>query len=123
MTLILDWLSREGHLLFFWWLWITLAGVAIMPLALRFLSALPDSGYTLARTLGMLIATWVFWLLGSYGFLDNSAGSIILTWLLVLTASLALYFRAGDGELFSDWWRQNRSLFVVAELLFALVFL
>ena len=123
MTLILDWLSREGHLLFFWWLWITLAGVAIMPLALRYLSALPDSGYTLARTLGMLIATWIFWLLGSYGFLDNSAGSIILTWLLVSAASLALYFRARDGELFSDWWRENRSLFVVAELLFALLFL
>jgi len=123
MTLILDWLSREGHLLFFWWLWITLAGLAIMPLALRFLSALPDSGYTLARTLGMLIVTWVFWLLGSYGFLDNSAGSIILTWLLVLTASLALYFRARDGASFSDWWRQNRSLFVVVELLFALLFL
>ncbi len=123
MTLILDWLAREGRLLFFWWLWITLAGAAVMPLALRFLSALPDSGYTLARTLGMLIATWLFWLLGSYGFLDNSAGSIILTWLLVLAASLALYFRARDGELFLNWWRENRRLVVVAELLFAILFL
>lgn len=123
MTLILDWLSREGHLLLLWWLWITLAGVAVLPLALRFLQALPDGGYTLARTLGMLIVTWVYWLLGSYGLLENSTGSIILTWLLVAAVSLALYVRARDNGLFSDWWRENRSLVVVAELLFAVLFM
>lgn len=122
MTLVLDWLSREGHLLLLWWLWMTLAGAAILPLALRFLSALPDSGYTLARTLGLLVATWVYWLLGSYGFLENSVGSIISTWLLVVAASSALYFRARGSGLFSIWWRQNRSLVVVAELLFAALF-
>lgn len=123
MTLILDWISREGHLLFFWWLWITLAGVAVLPLALRFLSALPDGGYTFARTLGMLIVTWVYWLLGSYGFLKNSVGGIVLTWLLVLAAAFALYFRARESGQFSDWWRENRRLIVVAELLFAVLFI
>ena len=123
MTLVLDWLAREGHLLFLWWLWLTLAGAAILPLILRYLSALPDRGYTLARALGLLVATWLYWLLGSYGFLDNSVGSIILTWLLVMAGSLALYFRARDSGLFSRWWRENRSLVVVAELLFAVLFL
>ena len=123
MTLIWDWLAREGHLLFLWWLWITLAGVAILPLALRMLSALPDGGYTLARALGMLIVTWIYWLLGSYGFLENTGGGIVLTWLLVMAASLALHFRARDRQLFSNWWRENRSLVVVAELLFALLFI
>ena len=123
MTLILDWLSREGHLLFLWWLWITLAGVAVLPLALRFLSALPDGGYTLARTLGMLIVTWVYWLLGSYGLLENAVGSIILTWLLVAAASMALYVRGRGNRLFTNWWRENRSLAVIAELLFAVLFL
>ena len=122
MTLVLDWLSREGHLLLLWWLWITLAGAAILPLALRFLSALPDGGYTLARALGMLIVTWVYWLLGAYGFLENSTGSIILTWLLVAAVSLALYFRGGGSSMFSSWWRENRSLVLVAELIFAALF-
>ena len=123
MTLILDWLAREGHLLFLWWLWLALAGAAILPLALRLLSALPDGGYTLARALGLLVTTWLYWLLGSYGFLDNSAGSIFLTWLLVVAASLAFYFRGRGSGLFSNWWRDNRSLVVVSELLFAVLFL
>ena len=122
MTLVLDWLAREGHLLFLWWLWISLAGAAALPLALRYLSALPDGGYTLARPLGMLIVTWIYWQLGSYGFLDNSVGSLVLTWLLALAASLTLYFRARNSGLFSSWWRENRSLIVVAELVFALLF-
>ncbi len=122
MTLVLDWLSREGHLLLLWWLWMTLAGAAVLPLALRYLSALPGGGYTLARALGMLMVTWVYWLLGAYGFLENSVGGIVLTWLLVLAASSALYFRGGSSGLFSSWWRENRSLVVVAELLFAALF-
>ena len=122
MTLLLDWLSREGHLLFLWWLWITLAGAAVFPLVLRCLSALPDGGFTFARTLGLLLVTWVYWLLGSYGFLENSAGSIALTWLLVMAACMALYFRARERGAVSQWWRENRGLVVAAELLFAALF-
>lgn len=123
MTLVLDWLTREGHLLLLWWLWMTLAGAAILPLALRLLSALPDGGYTLARALGLLVTTWLYWLLGSYGFLDNSVGSIILTWLLVVAGSLAFYFRGRGSGLYSNWWREKRILVVVSELLFAVLFL
>lgn len=122
MTLLVDWLAREGDLLLGWWLWIALAGLACWPLCLRLFAGLPDRGYTLARALGMLLVTWLFWLLGSYGFLDNSRGSLVLCWLLTLSASLALYFRAGDAGLLVAWWRENRSLVLICELLFAGLF-
>ena len=122
MTLLLDWLAREGHLLLAWWLWITLAGLTALPLCLRLFSALPDRGYSIARALGLLFVTWLFWLLGSYGFLNNSRGSIILCWLLVLSASLSLYFRNGQVGALTRWWRENRSLILVTELLFAGLF-
>ncbi len=122
MTLLLDWLSREGHIIFSWWLWITMAGVAAFPLCLRLLRALPDRGYTLARALGMLLATSVFWLLTSFGFLDNSAGSIVLSWLLLLIFSLLAYQRFADGNEVAAWWRENRALVLTAELLFVILF-
>ena len=123
MTVLLDWFSREGHLLLSWWLWIALAGLAVLPLCHRVFGGLPDRGYTLARPLGLLLVTWVFWLLNSYGFLDNSRGSIILCWLLILSASLALYFRNRETGALVNWWRENLSFVLVTELLFALLFL
>ena len=122
MTLLLDWLSREGHIVFAWWLWITLAGAAAFPLCLRLLGGLPDRGYTLARALGMLLATFIFWLLASFGLLDNSAGGIALSWLLLLLVSLVLYERFAARTLIVDWWRENRTLVLVSELLFIVLF-
>ncbi len=126
MTLLLEWLPREGHLILAWWLWITLAGAAVFPLCIRLLGGLPDKGYTLARLVGMMLVTWVFWLLASYGFLDNSVGSIILSWILVLILSLGVYMRFGRRRRRRDilnWWRENRLIFLVTELLFVGLFL
>ena len=122
MTLLLDWLSREGHIVFAWWLWITLAGAAAFPLCLRLLGGLPDKGYTLARALGLLLATFIFWLLASFGLLDNSAGSLALSWLMLLILALVLYERFAERKEFAIWWRENRMLVLAAELLFAALF-
>lgn len=118
MTVLMEWLSREGLIILGWWLWITLAGVAVFPLCMRLLSGLPDKGYTLSRTVGMMLVTFVFWLLASYGFLDNSVGSIILSWMIVVIVSLLVYVRFGDVRDILSWWRENRLLFVVTEGLF-----
>jgi YYY domain-containing protein len=118
MTVLMEWLSREGLIVLGWWLWITLAGVAVFPLCMRLLSGLPDKGYTLSRAVGMMLVTFVFWLLASYGFLDNSVGSIILSWLIVVIVSLLIYVRLGDVRDIFAWWRENRLLFVVTEILF-----
>lgn len=118
MTILMEWLSREGLIIIGWWLWITLAGIAVFPLCMRLLSGLPDKGYTLSRTVGMMLVTFVFWLLASYGFLDNSVGSIILAWIIVVIVSLVVYVRFGDVRDFLGWWRENKVLFVVTEILF-----
>lgn len=123
MILLLEWLSREGHLLLAWWLWITLAGLAVFPLCLNLLGGLPDKGYSLARAVGLLLVAFVYWLLASFGFFDNSRGNIILTWGLVLIGSLTLYARrASRGDL-AAWWRENWRFALVTEILFATLFL
>ena len=122
MLLILDWLAREGHILVLWWLWITLAGAAALPLSLALLGGLPDKGYTLARPIGMLLVTTVYWLLGSYGFLENTSGGIALSWFLVLIASIVIYRRSETGTRLAVFWRDSRMQFLAAELLFIALF-
>ena len=123
MILLQEWLPREGHWLFAWWLSITLAGLAAFPMCVRLLGGLPDRGYTLARAIGMLLVTFIYWLFTSYGLLDNSVGSIVIAWILVLLMSMLVYRRRGSWRDIGVWWQENRGLVLVAELLFLALFL
>ena len=116
--MILDWLAREGWIVFNWWLLVTLAGLAVLPLCVRLLAGLPDKGYTLARALGLLLVGFVFWLLASLGFLRNTPGSILFAWLIVLVGGLVYYFRQSEPFDWRGWWQQNRPAVVVGEILF-----
>lgn len=106
-----------------WWLLVTLAGAAVLPLCVRLLSWLPDRGYTLARAAGLLLTAFVFWLLTSFGFLRNDPGGITLAWLIVLGVGLIIYFRGALPFDWRDWWRENRGGVITAEVLFALLLL
>lgn len=119
---MLDWLVREGGLILNWWLLVTLAGVAVWPLCVKLLGALPDKGYTLARPLGLLLVAYVFWLLGMFGLLRNTAGSILLAWGLVLLIGLIVYARVGLPFDWRAWWFENRTVVIAGELLFLALF-
>ncbi len=115
---VAQWLVSQAGIVLSWWALVTLAGAAALPLCLRLLGALPDRGYTLARAAGVLLVAFVFWLLASLGFVNNSTGSMILAWAVVLVASLAAYARFGARIDLRAWWRENRGLVVVTEVLF-----
>ncbi|MDX2163105.1 MAG: DUF2298 domain-containing protein [bacterium] len=117
-----EWLIREGWIILNWWLLATLAGAAIFPLFTRLLRGLPDRGYTLARPAGILIVGFTFWLLSIFGFLSNTAGSILLAWLIVLAVSVTAYasVRGDDARRFDwrAWWHENRAAVTAAEIIF-----
>ncbi len=121
--MILDWLAREGWIILVWWLLATAAGLTVLPLTVRLLRGLPDGGYTLARPAGLLLVAYVHWLLAVLGFTQNTSGGILLAWLVVLVASLAIYWQASPvaRAAFSwrGWWRENRVPVIAGELLFA----
>lgn len=118
--MLFDWIAREGWIVLSWWALVTAAGVAALPLCLRLLGGLPDRGYTLARVTGVLLVAFVFWLMTSFGLTLNTTGSMALAWVIVLTAGLALYFTAPreDRPDLRAWWRENRSVVIVGEILF-----
>jgi len=119
MALILSWLSQEGWILLSWWFMVTLAGVAALPLCARLLTALPDTGFILARSVGMLMIGFVFWALAVLGFVRNTPGSIGLAWLIVLVVGWVAYYALPGPRLdVRAWWRENGSAFLIGEVLF-----
>ncbi len=104
-----------------WYLAATVAGAIAWPIGARLFGALPERGYTLARPLGLLLIGWLFWLLGSLGFLRNDAGGVVAAAVLVLAGGLLWQRLPGLRELW-DWLRGNVRLVVVSELLFLVAF-
>jgi YYY domain-containing protein len=115
-ALLLDWFTREGGIVLSWWALVTLAGAAALPLCARLLGGLPDRGYTLARTVGVLLVGFVYWLLASWGFFRNTPGNMIFAWAIVLVSGLLIYVRGRFS--WRSWWRENRAVVLVAEVLF-----
>lgn len=105
-----------------WWLIVTLMGWTAFPLAMRFFDRLPGRGYALAKALGLLLVSYVFWLLCSFKLLSNNVGGILIAWAVVLTVSLLAYRRGGGSldslrEFVRERWRHiaaTEVIFLVA---------
>ena len=60
-----------------WYLAALAGGFVALPLSFRLFRHLPDRGYTFSKALGLLATGWVFWFLGSLGFLRNDAPGVL----------------------------------------------
>ena len=107
-----------------WWLIIGVLGWLVWPLAFHLLRNLPDRGYAFAKSLGLLLVSYVFWLLSNGDFLGNTWGGIVLAALVVAALAAAYYrWRGTDDEIgLWDWLRANWRPVLAVELVFAVAF-
>jgi YYY domain-containing protein len=104
-----------------WYLILTLLGLLTFPLAYRLLPALPDRGYALARSLGLLIWAYLLWLLASLGMLYNNLGGILAA-LALLAALSAVTLRGGGLVELRTWLGAKIRLVLGIEVLFLVAF-
>jgi len=104
-----------------WWAALMLLGLAALPLTFTLLRWLPDRGYAFVKMMGLLVVSYLFWLLGTLGFLANNVGSLLFCLALLAGASTWIYRRGGGG--LRAWLRKNGRYVVTAELVFAAVFI
>jgi YYY domain-containing protein len=117
----MSWLTIFG-LISIWYVVVQLVSVAVLPLTLRTLRALPDRGYSLAKILGILLTGVVYWLGYSYGLLRNERGGV---WLALIFVAMVSWL-VGRSH-FVEWWRMLRQggrmrAVVAAEVIFLLAF-
>lgn len=72
-----------------WYFVVQLIGVSVFPLAYHFFCYLPDRGYALSKTLGVLLVGFVFWIGYCFGILRNEIGGATLSLLTVIGTSYA----------------------------------
>jgi YYY domain-containing protein len=103
-----------------WYFILTVLGWLTFPLVYHLLPALSDRGYTLARTAGLLIWGYIFWLFTSFGFSRNDLGGIVFA--LAILISLSVWSLITHYSSLITFLRQNVALLVTTEILFFIAF-
>lgn len=105
---------------FSWYLILTLLGWLTFPLVFHLFPALTDRGFTLARTAGLLVWGYVFWLFVSLGFARNDLGGMLFA--LAIPIGLSLWVIVNRKSEIINFLRSNLSLILTTEILFLLAF-
>lgn len=103
-----------------WYFILTLLGWLTFPLVYHLLPALSDRGYTLARTAGLLIWGYIFWLFTSFGFSRNNLGGIVFA--LAVPIALSLWVIVNRKSEIVNFLRSNIALIITTEILFLAAF-
>ena len=111
-----------------WYIVITLLGWLTLPLAVHLFPALTDRGYALARTLGLLVWGYIFWLFASFGIAQNDAGGLLLALLVLVGLSGWAYWierekwKVDGTSSIVSWVQENDKVIITTEILFLLTF-
>lgn len=105
---------------FTWYILLTILGWHTFPLTYFLFPKLSDRGYTLARTAGLLIWGYAFWLLASFGMAQNDLGGILFA--LAILVSLSTYLLITNYHLLTTFIKENKSLIITTEILFLIAF-
>ncbi|MHB0868339.1 MAG: DUF2298 domain-containing protein, partial [Chloroflexota bacterium] len=99
-----------------WWLALELLGLLALPLAWRLFARFPDRGYGLAKVLGLLLVSYVAWLLPSLRLLPFGREAILAGAVAVGGISGVLLFR--HWAALRDFLLSHRRVMLVHELVF-----
>ncbi|MEZ4517705.1 MAG: glycosyltransferase family 39 protein [Chloroflexota bacterium] len=86
-----------------WMVATVLLGWLAFPLAFVSLKGLPDRGYALARVLGLLLLSYIPWLLASIGWLPNTRGTLLLALCWLSAWSVRRLVTADAGKSLSSF--------------------
>ncbi|MBI3240710.1 MAG: hypothetical protein HYZ49_00235 [Chloroflexi bacterium] len=106
---------------FLWWLIVTIFGFVAWPILFWFFRFLPDRGYSLSKTGGLLAVGYVGWLLGNFGFVLVNPGGVVAALLIVGVLS-AFALRSGNSAEMGKWLRQNWQVVLITEIIFLAAF-
>ncbi len=104
-----------------WYATIVIAGWLAWPLTYRFFRSLPDRGYSLSKLVGCLAVSYLFWALGSLGFMRMDAGGLAASAAIMAAGGVFCLGVRRMREL-RAWMGDNRRYVLAVEMLFLLAF-
>ena len=104
-----------------WYFAFTVIGVITFPIVYRLLPFLADRGYSFSRIAGLLIWSYLFWVLTSLGVLSNNINGAFLSFIGVILLAL-LSIRQNYLREIKQWLRTELNSILIIEILFLFAF-
>ncbi len=104
-----------------WYFAISLLGLIAFPIVYRLLPFLADRGYSFSRIAGLLIWSYIFWILTSLGVLSNNINGAFIGLLGIIVFSL-FSIRQNYWSEIKQWLRFKLKLVLIIEILFLFAF-
>lgn len=105
-----------------WYFFIVFLGWLVFPLTFNLFRRMPDRGLTLTKVLGLLLVSFIHWLLNSLGLSQNNSNGVGAALFILILFSLWSVYKHGFSNL-RPWPSKNLSMVIVAELVFLLAFI
>ncbi len=114
-------MSNQILLFLLWYILLSFFGVITAPLVMSVFKHLPDRGYSVTKMVGLLLTTFLHWLLTSLGLLKNSTAGIISA--ILITVLFAWWFAGKENRQESlIWVKENHRTVLFIEVLFLFSF-
>ena len=111
------WLKGDFGPFMLWWAVIGLCGIVFLPAATSIFRSLNDKGYLFSKTLGILTATYLLWLLSSLKILPfGSTGAFICLMVIAAVVFMVPAFRTQFVQFFKV--SDNVKLIILEETVF-----
>jgi YYY domain-containing protein len=81
------------HPILVWWVALEAMGLLAFPITFVFLGNLSDRGFVIAKTVGLLLVSYLVWITASLGVAHNDRTTVFAAICLLLLASVALFVR------------------------------
>ncbi|MCB0166029.1 MAG: glycosyltransferase family 39 protein [Anaerolineae bacterium] len=107
-----------------WWLGVFIIGLAALPGSFLLFNHLPDRGYGLSKSIGLLLVSYFVWMSSSLvgtRWLGNTFSTAVIALLLLIASGVFLFIKYRQPLLAFLW--ERRWLILVTEALFGLVYL
>ncbi len=113
-------MGLDLHAIFFWWLALEIIGLAALPVAAYIGSNLKDSGYSISKPLGLLLLTYISWILSNFGSTYNTF-LLISSVGIIATGSLIICLKKGIPAFDRIYVLKFELLFFLAFNIFAII--
>ncbi len=98
--------------IFKWWAVFFFIGISFLPLSSKIFGSFIDKGYIFSKVLGLVLVSYIIYVLGTFHLLKFTTQNIFIVWILIATTSI-FFLRKENFNL-----KKNLKIFLFEEIIF-----